>query len=119
MRNSTDSSTLQSWRRATIVMSSTDWTTQTTVRQHLPKSSKRALTTAPKHSLTKKNTNHTMKVLGIIPARYASSRFPGKPLAIIDGKPMVQHVYERVNKMGIINDAIVATDDERIAACVK
>jgi 3-deoxy-manno-octulosonate cytidylyltransferase (CMP-KDO synthetase) len=60
-----------------------------------------------------------MKVLGIIPARYASSRFPGKPLAIIDGKPMVQHVYERVNKMGIINDAIVATDDERIAACVK
>lgn len=54
----------------------------------------------------------------IIPARYASSRFPGKPLVEIHGKPMVQHVYERATEAGA-SSVIVATDDERIAQAVK
>ena len=49
----------------------------------------------------------------VIPARYGSSRFPGKPLALIDGKPMIQHVVERAKEAGADN-VIVATDDERI-----
>ena len=57
-------------------------------------------------------------VFGIIPARYASSRFPGKPLALINGKPMVQWVYERVQSSEVLELA-VATDDERIADCVR
>jgi 3-deoxy-manno-octulosonate cytidylyltransferase (CMP-KDO synthetase) len=55
-----------------------------------------------------------MKILGVIPARYASTRFPGKPLALISGKPMIQHVYEKVSATAIINYATVATDDKRI-----
>ncbi|MFT5675182.1 MAG: 3-deoxy-manno-octulosonate cytidylyltransferase (CMP-KDO synthetase) [Paraglaciecola sp.] len=54
----------------------------------------------------------------IIPARYASSRFPGKPLVEIDGKPMVQHVYERAQESGA-SKVIVATDDARIAKTVS
>ncbi|MDX9701776.1 MAG: 3-deoxy-manno-octulosonate cytidylyltransferase [Candidatus Auribacterota bacterium] len=54
------------------------------------------------------------KVCGVIPARYDSSRFPGKPLALIAGKPMIQHVYERALKASLVNRLIVATDDERI-----
>ena len=57
-------------------------------------------------------------VFGIIPARYASSRFPGKPLALINGRPMVQWVYERVQSSEV-RDLVVATDDERIAQCVR
>lgn len=57
-------------------------------------------------------------VYGIIPARYASTRFPGKPLALIQGKPMVQWVYERV-RSSEVRDLAVATDDERIADCVR
>ncbi len=57
-------------------------------------------------------------VFGIIPARYASTRFPGKPLAEINGKPMVQWVYERVQSSEV-HDLAVATDDERIADCVR
>lgn len=53
-----------------------------------------------------------MKFLGIIPARYASTRFPAKPLAILGGKPVIQRVYEQVN--GVLDDAVVATDDQRI-----
>ncbi len=53
-----------------------------------------------------------MKFIGIIPARYASTRFPGKPLADLAGKPMIQHVYEKV--VDVLDDAYVATDDERI-----
>ncbi|MEG1616541.1 MAG: 3-deoxy-manno-octulosonate cytidylyltransferase [Bacteroidales bacterium] len=53
-----------------------------------------------------------MKILGIIPARYASTRFPGKPLADLAGKPMIQRVYEKV--AGILDDVVVATDDQRI-----
>lgn len=58
-----------------------------------------------------------MKVLGIIPARYNSSRLPGKPLADICGKTMIQRVYERVAES--IDEVLVATDDERIEECVK
>jgi 3-deoxy-manno-octulosonate cytidylyltransferase (CMP-KDO synthetase) len=55
-----------------------------------------------------------MHVVGIIPARYASSRFPGKPLALIAGKPLLQHVVERCRKASSLSEVIVATDDERI-----
>ena len=59
-----------------------------------------------------------MKVLGIIPARYASSRFPGKPLAIILDKPMIQHVFERSVKSDSLTEVYVATDDRRIEETV-
>ena len=55
-----------------------------------------------------------MKVIGIIPSRYASSRFPGKPLANILGKSMIQRVYEQCKKTSSLSKVIVATDDERI-----
>lgn len=55
-----------------------------------------------------------MKIIGIIPARYASSRFPGKPLAMIYGKAMVMHVYERAQEAACFGEVLVATDDERI-----
>lgn len=58
-----------------------------------------------------------MKFLAIIPARYASTRFPAKPLALLGGKPVIQHVYERVSK--VLNDVIVATDDKRIHDVVE
>jgi len=58
-----------------------------------------------------------MKFLGIIPARYASTRFPGKPLADIGGKLMIQRVYEQV--LSCLDDAWVATDDERILKAVE
>jgi 3-deoxy-manno-octulosonate cytidylyltransferase (CMP-KDO synthetase) len=57
------------------------------------------------------------KYIGIIPARYASTRFPGKPLAIIQGKPMIQRVYEQASK--VLDRVYVATDDERIFKAVK
>ncbi len=55
-----------------------------------------------------------MKILGIIPARFASSRFPGKPLADIGGKSMIQRVYEQALKAKSLNKVVVATDDARI-----
>jgi len=55
-----------------------------------------------------------IKVLAVIPARWASTRFPGKPIADILGKPMVQWVFEHVQKSNIVNDVVVATDDKRI-----
>ena len=55
-----------------------------------------------------------MKILGIIPARYASTRFPGKPLADIDGKSMIQRVYEQARKCKSLAHVVVATDDARI-----
>ncbi len=58
-----------------------------------------------------------MKFIGIIPARYASTRFPAKPLALLGGKPVIQRVYEQV--AGVLDEVWVATDDERIEAVVK
>lgn len=55
-----------------------------------------------------------MKVVTIIPARYSSTRFPGKPLADILGKPMIQHVYERAKQVPEVAKVVVATDDQRI-----
>lgn len=60
-----------------------------------------------------------MSATVIIPARYQSSRFPGKPLALIHGKPMIQHVYERVSRARGLKGVYVATDDERIASKVE
>ena len=60
-----------------------------------------------------------MKVVCIIPSRYQSSRFSGKPLADLCGKPMIQHVYERVMQSPLLSYAAVATDDERIFAAVE
>lgn len=60
-----------------------------------------------------------MKVLGIIPARYASTRFPGKPLHPIAGKPLIQHVVEQCQKARSLSEVIVATDDERIAKVAR
>jgi len=58
-----------------------------------------------------------MKFIGIIPARYASTRFPGKPLALLGGRPVIQHVYEKA--VAAIGEAYVATDDQRIFEVVK
>jgi len=58
-----------------------------------------------------------MKYIGIIPARYASTRFPGKPLAVLGGKTVIQRVYEQA--VSVLPEAYVATDDERIFACVE
>ena len=55
----------------------------------------------------------------VIPARYASSRFPGKPLVPIAGRPMIQHVYERACQSRWADHVVVATDDTRIAAAVE
>lgn len=55
-----------------------------------------------------------VKVLGIIPARYASTRFPGKPLVLIAGRPLIQHVVERCRRARRLSEVIVATDDDRI-----
>lgn len=59
------------------------------------------------------------EVVAVIPARYASTRFPGKPLALIQGKAMIEHVYRRVVAAESVNRVIVATDDERIAEVVS
>lgn len=59
------------------------------------------------------------KVTAIIPARYASTRFPGKPLALLQGLPMIQHVCRRVAAATLVDRVIVATDDERILAAVQ
>ena len=58
-----------------------------------------------------------MTFTAIIPARYASTRFPGKPLAVLGGKTVIQRVYEQVSK--VLNEVYVATDDERIFSCVE
>ena len=60
-----------------------------------------------------------MKILGIIPSRYASTRFPGKPLIMIDGMSMVERVYKQASKSSSLQKVIVATDDERIYDHVK
>ena len=60
-----------------------------------------------------------MSILGIIPARFASSRFPGKPLVDIGGKSMIQRVFEQAKKSKKLSEVVVATDDERIAEAIK
>lgn len=60
-----------------------------------------------------------MKILGIIPARYASTRFPGKPLVDIAGKTMIQRVYEQAKKCATLTEVIVATDDDQIFSHVQ
>jgi 3-deoxy-manno-octulosonate cytidylyltransferase (CMP-KDO synthetase) len=60
-----------------------------------------------------------VEVVALIPARYGSTRFPGKPLALLRGKPMIQHVYERTVRVRGLARVIVATDDERIAKAVS
>ncbi|QEM67984.1 3-deoxy-manno-octulosonate cytidylyltransferase [Geobacter sp. FeAm09] len=60
-----------------------------------------------------------MNITAIIPARYASTRFPGKALADIGGKPMIQHVYERACQASLVSRVIVATDDTRIAEAIR
>jgi 3-deoxy-manno-octulosonate cytidylyltransferase (CMP-KDO synthetase) len=59
------------------------------------------------------------RILGVIPARYGSSRFPGKILAKINGKPMIQRVYERASQSKLLNQLLVAVDDERVKQCVE
>ncbi|HSM76605.1 MAG TPA: NTP transferase domain-containing protein, partial [Bryobacteraceae bacterium] len=59
-----------------------------------------------------------MKVIGVIPARYQSSRLAGKPLADIHGKPMIQHVYEAAKRTRTLDSVVVATDDPRILNAV-
>ena len=61
--------------------------------------------------------DNKLHFVAIIPARYASTRFPGKPLALLGGKPVIQRVYEQVS--AVVEDAVVATDDERIFAAVE
>ena len=58
-----------------------------------------------------------LKFIVVIPARYASTRFPAKPLALLGGKPVIQHVYEQVS--GVVENVVVATDDERIYSAVE
>ena len=59
------------------------------------------------------------RIVAIIPARYASERLPGKPLALIAGKPMIVHVMERTAAARLVDAVLVATDDERIASAVR
>ncbi len=59
------------------------------------------------------------QVIVVIPSRYGSTRLPGKPLVLLGGKPMVQHVYERAKRALTVHRVIVATDDQRIMDAVK
>ena len=61
---------------------------------------------------------HPLEIVAIIPARFASTRFPGKPLADLDGRPMIEHVYRRAVACRAVSRVIVATDDLRIATTV-
>ncbi|MEO8338904.1 MAG: 3-deoxy-manno-octulosonate cytidylyltransferase [Nitrospirota bacterium] len=64
-------------------------------------------------------TKATPSVMVVIPARYGSSRFPGKPLVMLGRKPMIQHVYEQAAACRVVTDVLVATDDERIKQAVE
>src|SRR5712692_4320578 len=73
---------------------------------------------SPKLPSDRKGRLH-VKVVALIPARYGSTRFPGKPLALLRGKPMIQHVYECTRLVRGLAQVMVATDDERIAQTVR
>ena len=60
-----------------------------------------------------------VKIVGIVPARWGSSRFPGKPLHLIAGKPLIQHVWERCQETSRLDSTVIATDDERIASASR
>ena len=60
-----------------------------------------------------------MKIAGVIPARYGSTRFPGKPLALLGGRPLILHVVDRVRQAALLDATVVATDDDRIAEAVR
>ena len=62
---------------------------------------------------------HQPRVFGIIPARYGSTRFPGKPLALILGKPMFWHVYQRASRCPELEQVVLATDSRRIAEAAE
>ncbi len=64
-------------------------------------------------------TSDKIKITGLIPARYASTRFPGKALAVLLGKPMIQHTFERSSRARRLTDLYVVTDDRRIADAVR
>src|SRR6185503_5166753 len=64
-------------------------------------------------------TNATPSVIVVIPARYGSARFPGKPLAMLGRKPMIQHVYDQAVACRVVTEVLVATDDERIKQAVE
>lgn len=68
---------------------------------------------------TEEEYNMNKKAIGIIPARYGSTRLEGKPLKDICGKPMIQHVYERASKASSLQQVFIATDDIRIMDAVK
>ena len=65
------------------------------------------------------NPGDSLEALGVIPARYASTRLPGKPLVVLGGKPLIQHVWERATQARSLAGLLVATDDERIARAVS
>jgi 3-deoxy-manno-octulosonate cytidylyltransferase (CMP-KDO synthetase) len=63
--------------------------------------------------------NGPMKIVGVIPSRYASTRFPGKPLALILGKPLILHTIDQAKQARLLDRVVVATDDDRIAKVVR
>mgnify|MGYP000913138788 CR=1 FL=1 len=65
------------------------------------------------------DSNVPPSILGVIPARFASTRFPGKPLAALAGKPLIQHVWERASQSRYLSRLVVATDDDRIASAAR
>ncbi|MGQ0667032.1 MAG: 3-deoxy-manno-octulosonate cytidylyltransferase [Nitrospiraceae bacterium] len=64
-------------------------------------------------------SKHSRSVTVVIPARYESTRFPGKPLVSLNGKPMIQHVYEKAVSCRLVSDVLVATDDDRVKQAVE
>jgi 3-deoxy-manno-octulosonate cytidylyltransferase (CMP-KDO synthetase) len=85
----------------------------------LPKVEGRSTTELMRRIRKGEGVQSVRKVVGIIPARYASVRFPGKVLASLWGKPIVQHVYERAKRAKSLSEVLVATDDERVKAVVE
>jgi 3-deoxy-manno-octulosonate cytidylyltransferase (CMP-KDO synthetase) len=72
----------------------------------------------PSSTVATVDSTYPLQIVAVIPARFASTRFPGKPLADIDGQPMIEHVYRRASAASTVSRVIVATDDLRIATRV-
>lgn len=85
----------------------------------LPKVEGRSTTELVRRIRAGEGVQSVHKVIGIIPARYASVRFPGKVLALLWNKPLVQHVYERAKQAKTLSEVVVATDDKRVKAVVE